>query len=199
MKTKTENRILHEIIIWLIFLSITLGTVLFGNLSVSYAQNELTLISPIPVPIIIVEEKEPALESEEVNDISNEEKDIDTIIDEVCSIYKNVDPAIVKALIYYESRYDPYAQNGEHVGLMQVSTYWHASRANRLGVSDFYDIRSNILIGVDFLSELYFKYGDTALVLMSYNMGESYAKQLYSEGTITDYASLIMQRADSLR
>lgn len=119
------------------------------------------------------------------------------MVDEICSGYDAVDPAIVKALIWVESRYDPNAENynGTCVGLMQVSTKWHADRAARLGLTDFFDPYSNIAIGVDYLQELMTKYKDPSLALMAYNMGDAKALRLYRSGKVSKYAKTITEMA----
>lgn len=102
-------------------------------------------------------------------------------------------------MIYQESRYDPKAKNGNCLGLMQVSSYWHKNRASKLGVSDFYDPYSNILLGVDYISELYTKYKDIRLVLMMYNMDNNTALRLYKNGQISDYAKTVISRAEKYK
>lgn len=126
-----------------------------------------------------------------------EEQQIDTIVDTVCASYPSVDPAIVKSVIWHESRYDPNAKNcdGTCVGLMQVSTRWHADRAAKLGVTDFFDPYENILLGVDYLQELIDRYQDPYLVLMVYNMGDSKALKLHRQGKTTRYSRSVMERA----
>ena len=82
---------------------------------------------------------------------------------------------------------------------MQISTYWHAERAAKLGITDFYDPYSNILLGVDFLSELTDQYKDPKLVLMLYNMKRSTAFELYKQGKVSKYATSVLNRASQLK
>ena len=95
------------------------------------------------------------------------EEKINGYIREICSQY-NMEPEFVQGLVYQESRYDIYAKNQSCVGLMQINTYYHADRAKRLGITDFYDPYSNILLGVDYLSELSNRYKDPRMVLRVY-------------------------------
>ena len=111
----------------------------------------------------------------------------------------NIEPELIMSMIYQESRYDPKAKNGNCLGLMQVSSYWHKNRASKLGVSDFYDPYSNILLGVDYISELYTKYKDIRLVLMMYNMDNNTALRLYKNGQISDYAKTVISRAEKYK
>lgn len=126
---------------------------------------------------------------------------INMYVDEICSAYTNVDPYIVKSIIWQESRYQPDAVNydGSCVGLMQISTYWNQQRAAKLGVTDYFDSYSNILLGVDFLSELFDTYSDETLVLMLYSMNWNAAFENHSNGVSTTYVDSVQTRAWNLR
>lgn len=123
---------------------------------------------------------------------------IDLYVADICEQY-NFDPFIVHSVIWHESRYEPEAKNTTHLGLMQVSTRWHSGRAERLGVEDFFDPYGNILLGVDYLSEIANRYEDIRLVLMTYNMGDKRAKELFNEGEISWYATSVLERAEELK
>lgn len=115
----------------------------------------------------------------------------------ICKSYPNVNPYLVLSVIYQESRFIPNVSNGRCVGLMQISEYWHQDRAAKLGVTDFWDPYSNILLGVDLLNELLEKTdGDVYFALMLYNQTYSSAKQMYSQGIISNYAKDVVQRAN---
>lgn len=122
---------------------------------------------------------------------------IDDMIIEVASDY-DIEPDLIRSIIYHESKYDPKAKNGSCLGLMQVSTKWHKDRAERLGVTDFYDPKGNILLGVDYLSELIEQHGDVSLALMCYNMSHKKAKQLYSRGQVSSYAKNVLKRQNEI-
>lgn len=114
----------------------------------------------------------------------------------ICQEYPNVNPYLVLSMIYQESRFIPDVSSGNCVGLMQVSTYWHKDRAKKLEVEDFWDPYSNILIGVDLLSELINTVnGDIYYALMLYNQTAASAKRDYSNGIISRYARQVVQRA----
>lgn len=123
---------------------------------------------------------------------------IDSYILEISSKY-HMDPFLIKSVIQQESEYNPKARNGKCLGLMQVSSRWHRDRADRLGVNDFYDPYGNILLGVDYLSELLEKYEDPRLVLMLYNMDHKTAFRMYKNGQISNYARTIIARAEQYR
>jgi soluble lytic murein transglycosylase-like protein len=144
----------------------------------------------IPVPII-----------QQVSLPKTERELIDLYVEEICKKY-SIRPELVKSMIFHESTYRVNAVNGDGtcVGLMQVSTRWHADRAKKLGVTDFYDPYSNILVGVDFLSELLKSSdGDESLALMMYNMDWESAQKLYSQGKESSYAKNVLARAEELK
>lgn len=170
--------------------------------SMIYAYNlepdlpqEIVVEQPQEVEYIIVEDiSEPVVAEVDLS----ERELIDQYISEISDLY-NFDKAIVHSVVYHESRYKPDAKNGKCLGLMQVSTKWHSERANTLGVEDFYDPYGNILLGVDYLSELYNRYGDMGLTLMMYNMGHTEALRLYNEGKLSWYANSVLERAEQIR
>lgn len=122
---------------------------------------------------------------------------LDSYIHRVSDMYK-IDPYLIKAIIYVESTNDPNARNGNCVGLMQVSRYWHKDRAKRLGVTDFFDPKSNVLLGVDYISELYKKTKDIKLTLMMYNMSHKEAYRLYTKGQTTSYVKKVLLKKGEL-
>ena len=117
---------------------------------------------------------------------------------EIGEIY-DICPELLVAIIERESSGRQYAENGSCKGLMQVSTRWHSGRMEKLGISDIYDIYGNILVGTDYLAELFEKHGDLYLVLMCYNMGESRALQLFKQGRYSKYAIGISERSIELQ
>lgn len=123
---------------------------------------------------------------------------INAYVREITKKY-NIEPELIMSVIQQESNYDPKATNGKCLGLMQVSSYWHQDRAERLGVTDFYDPYSNILLGVDYISELLTEYEDPRLVLMLYNMEHKTALRKYKNGEISNYATTILARAEELK
>lgn len=127
------------------------------------------------------------------------ESDIRTMCEEACKD-TNIDPAIMEALCYEESRFNPAAEsNVQCVGLCQMSTVFHIDRAETLGITDFFDPYSNIRLSVHYMEELLNTYGNYELALMCYNMGPKRAKELYNEGTISKYASNIVANAEKIR
>ncbi len=101
-------------------------------------------------------------------------------------------PELIQAVCFKESSFDPGAENGGCIGMMQVNPAWHEERMERLGVTDLYDIRENMLTGVDYLYELSQQYEDISIVLMRYN-GDHRAEGV-ERGTedISEYADRIL-------
>ena len=124
---------------------------------------------PLEIPIIKTSIEPSRSITPQVIEKRNQTKEeiINGYIKEICLSY-NMEPEFVQALVYQESRYDIKAKNQGCVGLMQINTYYHADRAKRLGVTDFYDPYGNILLGVDYLSELFHRYKDPRMVLRVY-------------------------------
>lgn len=90
------------------------------------------------------------------------------IINDAAERYK-IDPALIKAIILAESRYDHMAVSKRGaVGLMQLMP----STADALGVKDIYDPVHNINAGVKYIKQLLELYnGDVKLALAAYNAG----------------------------
>ena len=117
-------------------------------------------------------------------------------IDFICE-QTDICPELVQALIETESNWDPEARNGDCIGLMQISEDWHQDRMEKYGVTDLTDPYDNILLGVDYLAELFRHYEDPAMVLMVYN-GDSRAWDYWETGEMSEYAAKILERAAEL-
>lgn len=107
----------------------------------------------------------------------------------------HIDPAVVVAMIWQESRYnaDAVGDSGNSLGLMQIQPRWHSGRMEKLGCPDLFDPFQNVTVGVDYLAEQLDRYdGDLAAAVTAYNRGH-YA------GTVTGYAKSVLAKADELR
>ncbi len=98
--------------------------------------------------------------------------DLAALVNEACRRHQ-LDPAMVSALIYVESRYQPMARSPKGaLGLMQVMP----ATAARYGIDSpdaLYDPRINIDVGVRLLRDLQERYdGRLDLMLAAYNAGE---------------------------
>lgn len=109
----------------------------------------------------------------------------------------NIDFAFTMAVIFKESSFNPKADSGSSVGLMQINRINHEWLSKEVGFTDFFEPEQNVTAGLYMLRDLFEKYEDPALVLMAYNMGESGAKKLWDKGIYTsDYAEGVLQQAE---
>ena len=89
-----------------------------------------------------------------------------------------IDPALLAAVIYQESKFDAGARSGSGaVGLMQLTPDTARGIALRTGgsafrVSDLTNPEINVRYGCWYLRHLHQKYGDWKLVLAAYNAGQ---------------------------
>jgi soluble lytic murein transglycosylase len=90
----------------------------------------------------------------------------------------DLDPALVAAVIYQESRFRPRAESPSGaMGLMQITPKTARGIAIRTGgrafhTSDLFDPEINIRYGAWYLDNLFKKYGSEELVLAAYNAGQ---------------------------
>lgn len=126
----------------------------------------------------------------------NQQEEWQAYIEEIADRY-SICPELIEAIIEKESSWNPDAVNGTCTGLMQISSKWHVDRMNRLNVTDLSDPYDNILVGIDYLSELFGKYEDVGAVLMAYN-GDSRLNDYLEDGNLSDYATGILERSAEL-
>lgn len=100
------------------------------------------------------------------------------------------------AIIEHESSGQADVENCGCKGLMQIYEKYHRDRMERLGVEDLYDPYGNILVGCDYLAELFNEYEDMSVVLMKYNGTSDALIRIYEERT--EYAESIMKRTMEL-
>ena len=114
---------------------------------------------------------------------------------------------LVNCIIYVESRFHKDAENGSCKGLMHVSTI-HSRTMKELGITDLFDERQNIKMGIHILNECRewaLKNGAdsdetlTAYMLMAYNNGQGGAKKLINSGvTSTNYVEKVLAAKEEL-
>jgi len=192
---------------WLILCFVTLTTFLtIGN---TFRLAQVLAVVKDFEPVIIQDAR--PVESEEDNPLYHQEAqptpvqpritcplDDDTqqmILDK--ANHFNIDFAFTMAVIYKESSFNPNADSGSSVGLMQINRINHKWLSEEVGFTDFFDPEQNVTAGLYMLRDLFEKYEDPALVLMAYNMGETGAKRLWDKGIYTsDYAEAVLQQAE---
>jgi soluble lytic murein transglycosylase len=91
---------------------------------------------------------------------------------------RDLDPALLAAVVYAESRFDPNAESAAGaVGLMQVLPETAEGIALRTGgtrfvVADLRDPEINVRYGSWYLDHLLDRYGETGLALAAYHAGQ---------------------------
>ena len=102
---------------------------------------------------------------------------------------RSLDPDLIGAVIYAESRYDPAAVSPRGaLGLMQIMPETGAWIAQQLGLSepakrDLLDIELNIRFGAWYLRYLLDRFGDLETALEAYNAGPSNVEAWQAEAT----------------
>lgn len=118
---------------------------------------------------------------------------------DTCGEYRIV-PEVVFAMIDQESDFNAAAvgDSGNSLGLMQIQQRYHGARMEKLGCTDLLDPFQNVQVGIDYLAELYSKYGDMEMALVAYNCGSSGAKETYFDrGQFWSvYSQQVLEKAD---
>ena len=153
------------------------------------APVSIVIQTPAPVP-----EPTPYLDPEIPEDVQ-------TAARKAGEMY-GIEPEFLEAVAWKESGYDAMAvsQDGSCVGLMQIAPKWHAERMERLGydAENLLTTEVSMMIGADYLSELFDEHDDPCWVLMTYN-GDSKAGA-YRTGMVppSRYAQAIMDKYEEL-
>ncbi|MHB9031052.1 MAG: lytic transglycosylase domain-containing protein [Candidatus Latescibacterota bacterium] len=144
-----------------------------GDLTREEGSPQISKSSIVPVGLVIREVQSPPGKVLEKPKIRTGEKHVfDSIRPWLPLIRKyakeyGVDPDLVAAVLYIESKGDPYTVSpAGALGLMQITP----GTANYLGVGDVLDPEENIKAGVKYLSWLINKY-DEPSALLAYNAG----------------------------
>jgi soluble lytic murein transglycosylase len=106
----------------------------------------------------------------------------------------DLDPALLAAVIYRESKFDPKAKSKSGaIGLMQLLPSTAKGIALRTGgtkfrVEDLYDPEINVRYGAFYLRRLLSKYGDERLALAAYNAGQANVDAWLADGRGIEFA-----------
>ena len=106
----------------------------------------------------------------------------------------NLDPALLAAVIYRESKFDPNAKSKSGaIGLMQLLPSTAKGIALHTGgtkfrVEDLYDPEINVRYGAFYLRRLLRKYGDERLALAAYNAGQANVDEWVAAGGRIEFA-----------
>lgn len=106
-----------------------------------------------------------------------------------------IDSTLVLALIETESNFNPNLVSATNdYGLMQINRCNERYLNEQVGVDNLLNPYDNIKGGLYILRGLFEKYGDTAKVLMAYNMGEGGAVRLWEQGIFEiNYSRNVLQ------
>ena len=116
-----------------------------------------------------------------------------------------LDPALLAAVVYVESRFDPEAESAAGaIGLMQLLPDTAKGIALRTGgeqfvVSDLRDPEINVRYGAWYLDHLWSRYEDTRLVLAAYHAGQGNVGRWRADGTGIAFSETRSYVADVLR
>jgi soluble lytic murein transglycosylase len=100
----------------------------------------------------------------------------------------DLDPALLAAVIYRESKFDTRARSSSGaIGLMQLLPDTAKGIAvhtggSRFRVADLYDPEINVRYGAFYLRRLLTKYGDIRLALAAYNAGQANVDEWRAQG-----------------
>jgi soluble lytic murein transglycosylase-like protein len=126
-----------------------------------------------------------------------------TYINRACDFY-DIAPEIVFSVIAKESNYqaDEIGDNGNSEGLMQVQRQHHEKRMEKLGCSDLLNPYENVLVGIDYLAELFNYYnGNMSKALTAYNAGATGAYEYYFSNGIeaSEYAEAVLENTEMIK
>lgn len=209
-----RNRRRKEIIYNAKLMAVGVGILIFSAKLQSYGSTPtMAAISEVRVEIMEAEPEQiviPILEAEEQEkyDFSCYQvpfgklpEDIQIYTHEICERYA-LPTETIFAIMQHESRFNSEAvgDDGQSFGYMQVMEKWHKDRMEELGVTDLKNPEENILVAVDYLDELYRKYGDMTSALMAYNCGPTTAQKLWEQGVQqTGYTRKVLQYSEEIR
>ena len=112
-----------------------------------------------------------------------------------------MDPALVLAVMYVESRYNAFAVSSKDaMGLMQIIPSTGRELAAQLGIRwegphTLFDPTANVRIGVAYLQQLRDRYDNWSIALAAYNWGPGRIDRRLSRGAPlpTIYAQLVLE------
>lgn len=199
-----------EVLIWVLIIWVFITAIIaldaYARIEARAESKRITPveeIKPIVKPVISEEKKEYIQPDVEIK-VKETKTYFDVPLDEPLQDYifalcneRNIDPAIVIAVIGKESVYNPDAKGdgGNSLGLMQIQPKWHKERFKRLGTKNLFDPYQNVTVGIDILDELIRTGKSIEWVLMAYNGGASYANEKLAVGMVSDYANTVLTNA----
>lgn len=134
-----------------------------------------------------------------------DELDYILVLTQQCSseFFPTVPTSLVLAVISIESGFRSSLLGfSNDTGLMQIIPKFHRERISRYIYNenvDLFDPRVNVMVGMDYLSELLEEFhGDIYTTLMAYNMGPDRARLYASNGRSSAYADVVVNRMNEI-
>lgn len=134
-----------------------------------------------------------------------DELDYILVLTQQCSseFFPTVPTSLVLAVISIESGFRSNLLGfSNDTGLMQIIPGFHRERISRYIYNenvDLFDPRVNVMVGMDYLSELLENFHeDIYATLMAYNMGPDRARRYASNGWSSAYADAVMDRMNEI-
>lgn len=127
-------------------------------------------------------------------------EDIPITVEVACKYWGakyDICPELLEAISYRESRWTADVSNGSCKGVMQINEPYYADRIKEFGITDIYDVDSNVHLAADYLAELFETYEDTGAVLGTYH-GEKNAAEKAKQGELSSYSIYILKLSEEL-
>lgn len=182
--------------------AIVIVSILFMDASESFAESFLetfrtTIVNSIQRIVSPHSVENVVGESKKIKNVSSNYKELpySTIISSVAE-ENGLDPMLIHAIIFHESRYDRSAVSSKGaIGLMQLMP----GTAHDLHVQDSYNPHQNITGGASYYRFLLDEFGDHYRSLIAYNSGPGNVKRgvFYKESKV--YAQNVIQTWRALR
>ena len=120
--------------------------------------------------------------------------DIETAA-QICAMYQGLDPELLEAVAWQESRYNPAAKSGSCMGCMQVHTKIHADRLEAFGVTkdQMLEAFAGMAVGASLLGDHVRATGDLETALRRYN-GSDHARS-YAKSVLNKRSELLQKHA----
>lgn len=138
--------------------------------------------------------------------ISIDRLDYILVLIQQCSseFFPRVPTSLVLAIISVESNFrEDLLGFNDDTGLMQIIPKYHGERIKRYLYDekvDLYDPRVNIMVGMDYLEELFEEFDDDmSSVILAYNRGPDAAKKLLPEGGSSVYTEEVLKRMNAIQ
>ena len=111
----------------------------------------------------------------------------------ICAMYQGLDPELLEAVAWQESRYNPAAKSGSCMGCMQVHTKIHADRLEAFGVTkeQMLEAFAGMAVGASLLGDHVRATGDLEAALRRYN-GSDHARS-YARSVLNKRSELLQK------